>query len=97
MFFDTRRRHDAVGIVLGAHVHQYHVRALLERDTQGLGSIGNGGNNGHIGLVANGARQALAQDGLVFDYKDANHELLLWTVALEASGMDTVSVKGGAV
>lgn len=56
MFFNARRRHDAVGIMLGAYVHQYHVRALLERDTQGFGSIGNGGNNGHIGLVANGAR-----------------------------------------
>lgn len=77
LFFNARRRHDAVGIMLGAYVHQYHVRALLERDTQGLGSIGNGGNNGHIGLVANGTRQALAQDGLVFDYKDADHELLL--------------------
>ena len=53
--------------MLGAYVHQYHVRTLLERDTQGLGGIGDGGNNGHIGLVANGARQALAQDGLVFD------------------------------
>ncbi len=53
--------------MFGAYVHQYHVRALPERDTQGLGGIGDGGNNGHIGLVANGARQALAQDGLVFD------------------------------
>ena len=66
-FFDARRRHDAVGIVLGAHIHQYHVRTLLERDTQGLGGIGDRGNDGHIGLVANGARQALAQDGLIFD------------------------------
>ena len=53
--------------MFGAHVHQYHVRALLERDTQGLGGIGDRGDDGHIGLVANGARQTFAQNGLVFD------------------------------
>ena len=53
--------------MFGTYVHQYHVRALLERDTQGLGGIGDRGDDGHIGLVANGARQALAQDGLIFD------------------------------
>ena len=33
LLLDARRRHDAVGIMLGAYVHQYHVRTLLERDT----------------------------------------------------------------
>lgn len=53
--------------MLGAYVHQYHVRTLPERDIEGFGSVGDRGDDGHIGLVANGARQALAQDGLVFD------------------------------
>ena len=53
--------------MLGAYVHQYHVRTLPERDIESFGSVGDRGDDGHIGLVANGARQALAQDGLIFD------------------------------
>ena len=67
MFFDARRRHDAVGIMLGAYVHQYHVRALLKHNVQGIRGVGDRGNNRHVGLVTDGAREALAQDSLVFD------------------------------
>ena len=54
MPFESCSVHTSISIMSG--------RSLSA--TPSLGSIGNGGNNGHIGLVANGTRQALAQDGL---------------------------------
>ena len=73
-FLDLARRDDAARIVFGTHVEQRACRTAALKGFEGFGGVAQRSDHLHIALRIYGARERIAQHGLVLDNHEPDHD-----------------------
>lgn len=73
-FLDLARRDNTARVVFGAHIEQRACRAAAFKGLQGFGGVAQRSNHFHIALRIYGARERIAQHGLVLDNHEPDHD-----------------------